>query len=119
MLGTLALLVAFVASGVGAIVLIRRRPADTLTQFRRQIDALSAESRRTVVSQGTPHGTEGVSGSSGQSTADLESAGVEMTGVHSPGTDSVDHEQGQVCGDVSGDGAARGDGAPEGAVGMV
>ncbi len=51
MISAIAALLAFVAAGVGAIVMVRRRPADPVTQFRRQIDALSAESRRSVITE--------------------------------------------------------------------
>ena len=51
MISAIAALLAFVAAGVGAIVIVRRRPADPVTQFRRQIDALSAESRRSVITE--------------------------------------------------------------------
>jgi hypothetical protein len=64
-IGAFAALLAFVAAGVGAIIMVRRRPSDPVTQFRRQIDALSAESRRSVITQrsaDTPRGSGSMSG---------------------------------------------------------
>lgn len=88
MIGALAALVAFVAAGVGAIVMVRRRPADPVTQFRRQIDALSAESRRTVITQRSESAPAGVQ------TIDASAPVIADTPPDATGPNGSDTDQG-------------------------